>query len=388
MAITLRGLLDFVEKEELNILTGEDNLDRVVRWTHMVESLEISTFLEGQEVAFTTGAALKSEEDLFEMVKSIIDNQATGMIINIGPYIKEIPEKIIQYCQERHFPLMTAPWETHLAHIMQIFCLKITEADKENMELSSAVKNAIFFPNQEELYFQALERYHYSPSWSYCVAVIEILKGADYMEDDRRKRIQKYVENQLSHRFKDVIIFELDKKILLVFSKITEDEVAEVLKGVVKNYQGMLIKGEKSYVGIGQSTKSMKCISKSYNQANGVLKLQKSRNQGEEVKTYSELGLYKLLLTMDDQTIVREYYQEMLGVLMRYDETNEADYCKVLECYLNHSGSVKEAAEELFVHRNTINKKINKIEEITGFNLADLEVRVKFKIAFMIQEIL
>ena len=50
--------------------------------------------------------------------------------------------------------------------------------------------------------------------------------------------------------------------------------------------------------------------------------------------------------------------------------------------------SVKETADELFVHRNTINKKINKIEEITGFNLSDLDIRVRFKVAFMIQEIL
>lgn len=388
MAITLRSLLEFVQTEGLNILTGEDNLDRVVRWTHMVESLEISTFLEGQEVAFTTGAALKSKDELFEMVKSIIANQAAGMIINIGPYIKKIPEEIIVYCEERDFPLMTAPWETHLAHIMQIFCLKITESDKENMELSSAVKNAIFFPAQEELYFPALERYHYSPDWSYCVALIQILKGANPMEDDREIRILKYIENQLSHRYKNVIIFEHDKKIVLIFSKMTEDEVADILKSVIKNYQGMLVKGEQSYIGIGQCTKNMKCISKSYNQANGVLKLQKSRNRGECVETYSSLGLYKLLLTMDDQAIVKEYYQEMLGILLKYDETNDTDYCKVLECYLNHSGSVKEASEELFVHRNTINKKINKIEEITKFDLADLEVRVKFKIAFMIQEIL
>ena len=41
MAITLRRLLEFVKDEELEILSGEDNLDRVVRWTHVVEAMEI-----------------------------------------------------------------------------------------------------------------------------------------------------------------------------------------------------------------------------------------------------------------------------------------------------------------------------------------------------------
>lgn len=120
----------------------------------------------------------------------------------------------------------------------------------------------------------------------------------------------------------------------------------------------------------------------------GALKLEKTRNHAEEASLYSELGMYKLFLSMDDKTTIREYYMEMMGKLLKYDETSQTDYCQVLESYLNHSGSVKDTADELFVHRNTINKKINKIEEITGFDLSDLDIRVRFKVAFMIQEIL
>lgn len=387
-AITLRSLMECFNRENSKILTGKDNLNGVVRWVHMVESVEISSFLEGQEIAFITGAALKSEDDLFEIVKSIIENQATAIIINIGPYIKRIPDKVLQYCEKRQFPLITVPWKTHMAHIMQIICYKITEIGKANMELSSAVKNAIFFPAQKELYIPALERYNYSPEWSYCVSVIEILHGVQPMEEKARERIRNYIENQLSYEFKDLIIFELDKKILLIFHNLTDNEVKKVLDLVIRNYSSMLGKDEKSFVGIGKSTKSMKCISKSYEQAMGVLKLQKRRNESERAVTYSSLGLYKLILAMNDKEVQREYYMETMGVLLKYDETAHTDYCKVLECYLKHSGSVKDTADELFVHRNTINNKVNKIEEITGYNLSNLDTRVRFKIALMIQEIL
>ncbi len=144
MAVTLRRLLEYVKDEELQILSGEDNIDRVVRWTHVVEAIEISTFLEGQEVAFTTGVATKSEEELFDLVKCIIDNQATALIINTGPYIKEVPQKMIDYCKEQSFPLITTPWETHMAKLMQMFCRKITEEGMAGLELSSAVKHRSF----------------------------------------------------------------------------------------------------------------------------------------------------------------------------------------------------------------------------------------------------
>ena len=39
MAVTLRRLLEYVKDEELQILSGEDNIDRVVRWTHVVEAI-------------------------------------------------------------------------------------------------------------------------------------------------------------------------------------------------------------------------------------------------------------------------------------------------------------------------------------------------------------
>lgn len=388
MAITLRRLLNDVKDENLTILSGENNLDQAVQWIHMVESMEIATFLEGQEIAFITGAALPSEEYLLEMVDSIIENQATAIVMNIGPYIKEIPKQIIEYCEKKDFPLISAPWEVHMAHIMQIFCKKITEEDKANMELSSAVKNAIFFPKQEELYIPSLERYQFSLEWSYCVAIIEIVKGVMPIEEQRRHKITKYIENQLSHYNQKVIVFELEEKILLVFRQTSEKEVEKNLEKVMKNYQCMLRKEENSYTGIGQCTKNMKCISKSYNQANGVLKLQKSRNQGQIIQCYSKLGLYKLLLAMDDKELEKEYYMETLGLLIKHDESSDSNYCQVLECYLKHSGSVKDTAEELYVHRNTINSKINKIEELTGMDLSELDTRVRFKIAFLIQEIL
>lgn len=386
--VTLRSLLEAVEEEKLTILAGENNLDQAVRWIHMVESIEISGFLEGQEIAFTTGAALKSEDELCQMVKGIIANRATAIVVNLGPYIREVPLEIIEYCKEYQFPLITAPWETHMAHIMQIFCMKITEADKESMELSSAVKNAIFFPNQEELYFPSLERYHYSPKWSYCVAMIEVIQGVQQVDAERRKKIQKYIENQLLYQYQDVIVFEIEEKVILIFNRLSEEQVLEALKRVIRNYQGLLRKDERSYIGVGKSTINMKCISKSFNQAKGALRLQKIRNLPEQAVSYTDLGLYKILLALDDKGIGREYHQEMLGKLIKYDETDQTDLCKVLECYLNHSGKVKETSEELFVHRNTVNKKINKIEEIIGCDMSDLDTRMRFKIAFMIQEIL
>lgn len=75
-----------------------------------------------------------------------------------------------------------------------MFCRKITEEGMAGIELSSAVKNAIFFPEQKDVYIPALERYHYSAEWSYCVAMIEVLAGAQKIEKERQERLQNILK--------------------------------------------------------------------------------------------------------------------------------------------------------------------------------------------------
>ncbi len=51
----------------------------------MVESKEISTFLEGGEIAFTTGVGISDPSELIDIVKSVVANGGSGIVINIGP---------------------------------------------------------------------------------------------------------------------------------------------------------------------------------------------------------------------------------------------------------------------------------------------------------------
>ena len=73
---------------------------------------------------------------------------------------------------------------------------------------------------------------------------------------------------------------------------------------------------------------------------------------------------------------------------MEYDEKNNSDLAVVLRCYLKHNGSVKETADELFVHRNTINYKLNKASELLDMDLSSLNNRLQISVGFMLQDML
>ena len=60
----------------------------------------------------------------------------------------------------------------------------------------------------------------------------------------------------------------------------------------------------------------------------------------------------------------------------------------ILRSYLKHDGSVKETADELFVHRNTINYKLKKAEELLNVELSSLNTRLQLLLAFMIHDMI
>lgn len=390
MAIKVIDLYEAVKKQKIGLIAGKNGLDNVVRWVHMVENVETSVFLEGQEIAFTTGIGLKKENDLYELVRHTYENRASGMVISTGPYIENISDKIIEFCNEKDFPLFVAPWNVSFAEIMREICYKITISDRINIELTSAIKNAIFFEKEHGLYVPQLERYRLKAEWSYCLTILEIIESdtEKIINKEKQSKVLKCIENILiSCSFKYSFVFELDGRFVLVFARHNEFEIKEMGELINKKLKILLKNNEKMYFCIGKSTKNIKCIAKSYRKALSVLQLQKRRNKYNEVTTYKDLGLYKLLLSMDDTNSIEEYCQETIEPLINYDYLNGTNYVLILKTYLKLNGSVKDVAATLDVHRNTINNKIKKIEEILSCDLSDLNTRLIFTVSFMLKEI-
>lgn len=385
MAVLLSDLYENVKGQDFTLVAGEQGMNNVVRWLHMVESNAISSFLGGQEITFTTGIALGKDETLLDLVKSNIEHKASGMVVNIGPFIQEIPQEVIDYCNEKGFPLFVVPWKVHMAEIMRSISYMITESDKFNMELSSAVKNAIFFHEQEDMYVPQLERNNFLRNWSYCIVVIELIEENQPVSAEELQRYLKIMENYLIFSRRKTFAFELGGSIVVLFSDYAE---ALVKRSVIDMLKRCNFQREQCYVGIGRCMPNAQGINKSYRQACQVLKLQKSLHNDKGVVAYQELGIYKLLMDIENQDVINEYYAETIQQLVEYDRLNETNYCEVLQCYLDHSGSVKETAEAMFVHRNTINYKINKIEEMLNCDLSELDTRLLYSIAFMLKKIM
>lgn len=102
---------------------------------------------------------------------------------------------------------------------------------------------------------------------------------------------------------------------------------------------------------------------------------------------YDEVGVYKVLFEIKNTEVVQDYITNTIQILFDYDQLNDTDYTKLLRLYLQYNGAVNRLAEELYVHRNTINYRINKIEEITKRDLSDFNTRLELDIALKLKDI-
>lgn len=101
-----------------------------------------------------------------------------------------------------------------------------------------------------------------------------------------------------------------------------------------------------------------------------------------------KLGIKKLLLAVDDIQILKGFYKDNLMKLKLYDRENGTDYMGFLKMYLKCDGSVQRAAEETFVHRNTINYQLAKVKKVLGNEMKTFEDKLKLIIAFDIEDLI
>lgn len=87
-----------------------------------------------------------------------------------------------------------------------------------------------------------------------------------------------------------------------------------------------------------------------------------------------------LLATVPDD-VRRTFGHRLLGRVLEHDERNQGELVATLTAFLGQSGSWTRTAEELHLHVNTVRYRIERVQQLTGRDLASLEDRVDLFLA-------
>lgn len=395
MSITLREIVKQVEHLEMKLVAGEAGLGREVLWTHMVDSDTISAFLQGQELTFTTGIGISEKLPLLKLVQEVYRNGASGIVINIGPYVDKIGQDVLDFANEKAFPVFEVPWKIHMAEIMRIICFAITKEQQSRIEVTAALNNAFLCPAQEELYVFPLMRKGYLADRVYTAVTIRVEVQKNTVAGERMEQLHSQLGSHLRCNYKRILCCAQEKQLVLVLCDYTGQERKHVLTYIFQHFCNELKKEETAVFCVGNQAEELRQLHKSYETANQMAEVSAlGKIPGEEVYgrhkmiVYKNAGMFRILFALKDEEVMQEYVRDTVQPLLEYDALHNTDLAGVLQCYLRHDGSLQDTANELIVHRNTVNYKINKASEILEMDLTRLQNRLEVMLGFGICQIL
>jgi PucR family transcriptional regulator, purine catabolism regulatory protein len=92
--------------------------------------------------------------------------------------------------------------------------------------------------------------------------------------------------------------------------------------------------------------------------------------------------VFRLLMQIEHNPELIAFQEEILGPLLAYEGGRELIH--TLEVYFEHNGNLSQTAEALFVHRNTLIYRLERIADIAHMNLDLPETRLAVQLALHI----
>jgi purine catabolism regulator len=134
-------------------------------------------------------------------------------------------------------------------------------------------------------------------------------------------------------------------------------------------------------VGIGRHHPGVAGLRLAYREAEQASQIGLAFFGPGQVTAYADLGVYRLLYAFRGSSELVQFCDETLAPLTDYDAKNGTALIETLEAYFRSDASLRDAADTLYLHRNSLAYRLRRISEITGLNLDNLEDRFRLQLA-------
>ncbi len=385
MAITVNILMEeMAEEYHLEYVTGVNNGERAVTWAHLTEDSSVAELFSGNELVITSGYTARDEDSLLRFIDKINQKSISGLVINTGKYIQEIPQSVIDLCNKYEIPLLTMPWEISAADFAKSCCIRIERRTMEIERINQAAMYALQSPNNPAGYIAELSEF-FDEKGGFQIMVI----SAKIPEEDRRVAIPRARLRIYSAVYKwgfQFLVFQMEQRFILILNQKDQDVTDETAEHILQDYVKYDLEADPIHIGIGEPVDTIPMLAKSYHTAISAIRC--GTMQGHDIHHFRDMGFYKLLYSVPDDAILDEYYRQRLAPLLEYDEVHNGSLVETLFRYLLHDGSLAAVGEEMYTHRNTINYRMGKIRELLGMQLDTQYDRFPLILAFHIGVIL
>lgn len=107
----------------------------------------------------------------------------------------------------------------------------------------------------------------------------------------------------------------------------------------------------------------------------------------DSIIDFSNMGIYQLLTQLEDLPVLRRFCREVMGPLVDYDTQHRSSLVQTIGAYFEHHGNISQTAEALYIHRNTLLYRLERIQELTGQSLDEADMRLALHLALKLLQL-
>ena len=383
MSFTIYDLIHQKIFPDTKLVAGHMGCHHEIRWVNLVEILDAPDSIQPEELLFTTGFDFQNEEKFQHLIPLLASHRVSGMVIQLGYYLDSVPAYMISRANDLYFPILTIPKNITFSEVLHTM-MQILFSDTHTGWSDSDLKASYSF----------LEKNLIQDS---CVISLDVpdqrvqvllLEPVNYTRADIKSwheslaQIRSFLQSNSSA----CLWTELPQHKHVFLTSHATDDCLSMLYAL--NIKFTLLSeqyGTNYYLGTEYvaSSDSLYVWIDHAADALDTLRLIQARRG---VCPYGSTKFIKVLgqLHRKDSSIVLD--NQFLQQLLSYDKVNGTNYVQTLRIYLANSCNVTKTARQLFVHRHTLLKRLEKITEIGQVDLEDYYTRIYMSITLLFHD--
>ena len=323
---------------------------------------------EGKVLASTFPDAEEYESSIL----SFVDSPADSQVISGYQFFKVFDEHQLEYI------LLAKGGSDDVYMVGKLAAFQIQNllvAYKERFDKDNFIKNLLLDNLLLVDIYNRAKKLHIETNVKRVVFLIETKHEKDV-------NALETVRSLFASKTKDFITAVDEKNIILVKEVKTGEDYGELEKTAnmildMLNTEAMT----KVHVAYGTIVGDIKEVSRSYKEAKMALDVGKIFYNGKNVVAYSNLGIGRLIYQLP-MPLCEMFMKEVFGG--KLPESLDEETLNTINKFFENNLNISETSRQLFLHRNTLVYRLEKIQKSTGLDIRVFDDALTFKIALMV----
>ncbi len=194
-------------------------------------------------------------------------------------------------------------------------------------------------------------------------------------EEDRlviHKRISGQIRRRIQDNYPGSVLYERENLLTCIIC-LSKDPTAARLKTWLGDLgrQMRTEHGIRLSIGIGNQCQNISDYRRGFAEASEALQMGQNLNRDGGVTHFNDLGVYRYLYKIARMDDLRDMYQDQVARIATYDRRKGTDLLDTLETYLESAGNLTKTSNRLFVHRNTLIQRLERLQTLCDIDLQD-----------------